>query len=184
MDVFGRFSTQDLALIAILAAALVVSTFLLGQGIVIATGVPFAGGIISALLWMGVAAFVVRAVPKPGAVLLLNVLGSVLAAPTPNAGPPGIYKVVGFFIAGLFVEAMLLLSRRRAAVISSLAVSAGIGIGVNLYLIVQLGLPGAEKLVEVLGVVLGVNVAAAAIGAAAGWIVYNRVDNVSLRLHS
>ena len=143
----NNWQLKDFVFAGIVGAIVFAIAFLLGSGIILATGIPATGGIANIL---AVAIFMTIAKhirPIFGFATLALLITFALAIPTIIGGTPGVYKIiVGILIGLTFDVFVLLMKNSNKAYLLGGAIGAMVSI-VSIYIaMVVLGLPGADKL--------------------------------------
>ncbi len=159
----------------ILAALTFAVAFVLGAGIILATGVPATGGVANIFAAVFILTIGMKLVPKFGFATLTLGLLFTLAIPTIIGGPPGVYKVANGVLIGLVMDIILVLGRYShwayivagslGAVISILSIYAAL---------VLFRLPGAERLAPLLPPLTLLQAVMGALGAWAGLSLFER----------
>lgn len=159
----------------VFAAVTFAVAFILGSGIILATGIPATGGIANIFAAVLIAIIGVKLVPKFGFATLTIGLLFTLAIPTIIGGPPGVYKTINGILIGLTADIVLLIGRRsQLAHIIAGSLAAVVSI-VSIYIaLVILNLPGVEKLKPLLFPLSILQAVTGAAGAYTGLVIFNR----------
>jgi hypothetical protein len=159
---------QDYILSGVFAALIFATAFLLGSGIIMATGIPATGGIANILAAVLVLVVGAHLVPKPGFGVLTMGLMFTLAIPTLIGGPPGAFKIANGILIGLVFDIVVILGQRGFwAYVAAGSLAAVTSITSIYAAMLLLGLPGAEKLQPLL---LPLTIMQAITGAIGGWL--------------
>ena len=162
-----EWSLKHFILSGVLAALIFALAFLLGAGIISATGIPATGGIANIFVAVFVLIIGMKVVPKFGFSTLTVGIVFTLAVPTIIGGPPGVYKPVNGILIGLVADITIYIGRyNRWSYILGGSLAAVTSI-VSIYVaMVVLKLPGIEGLRPLL---LPLSVMQAVLGALAAW---------------
>lgn len=171
----SKWRLQYFVLSGVFAALIFATAFLLGAGIIMATGIPATGGIANILGAVLVLVVGAQLVPRFGFGMLTMGLMFTLAIPTLIGGPPGAFKIANGILVGLvFDVAVTLGSRRTWAYVVAGSLAAVTSITSIYAAMVLLGLPGVQKLQPLL---LPLTVMQAITGAVGAWlatVIYQR----------
>ena len=142
-----NWKLNDFVFAGIVGAIVFAIAFLLGSGIILATGIPATGGIANIL---AVAIFMTIAKhirPIFGFATLALLITFALAIPTIIGGTPGIYKIVVGVLIGLTFDVFVLLMKNSyKAYLLGGAIGAMVSIVSIYFAMVLLDLPGVDKL--------------------------------------
>ncbi len=162
----NRWRQRDFLFVGLLAATVFAVAFVLGAGIIAATGIPATGGLgnIFAAVFLLVLGY--QICPRPFMGTLTLALMFAIALPTTIGGPIGPFKIVNGIVIGLAFDLAAWIGRRSAA---SQVIGAAIASVLSLWGVyvglVMLGLPGAERLQPLLLPLSGVQALLGAVGA-------------------
>lgn len=149
--------------------------FVLGAGIILATGIPATGGIANIFAAVFILIIGVKLVPKFGFATLTVGLLFTLAIPTIIGGPPGVYKIANGTLIGLVVDIVLVIGRRsRLAHIIGGSIGAVVSILSIYAALVIFRLPGVEKLAPLLLPLTILQALMGAVGAFASLLIFER----------
>jgi hypothetical protein len=163
-----RWETKHFVLAGMLSALTFAVAFVLGAGIILATGIPATGGIANIFVAVLILIIGVKLVPKFGFGILTLGLVFTFAIPTIIGGPPGIYKVINGLLIGATLDIVLMFGRySRTSHIIGGALGAMLSILSIYAALVLLNLPGAAKLAPL---VLPLAVFQALMGSLAAWV--------------
>lgn len=163
-----RLSTKQFILSGVLAATTFSVAFVLGSGVILATGIPATGGIVNIFACVVLMTVGSRLAPVFGFVTLTTALVFTFAIPTLIGGPAGIHKILIGVIIGVVFDGVVSLGRRRlGAYILAGALGASVSILSVFVSLVLLRLPGAERLRPLL---LPLTAVQAVLGALAAWV--------------
>ncbi|HEY0156162.1 MAG TPA: hypothetical protein VGF28_02615 [Thermoanaerobaculia bacterium] len=128
--------TRDVIFTGVLAATAFAAAFLLGAGVILATGIPATGGMANIFPVVFLAVLGYKICPRPFFGTLTMAIVFLLAIPTVIGGPLGPLKLVNGIIIGLVWDLIIVAGRRKngaiivasgvAAVVSLLCVYAGL----------------------------------------------------------
>ena len=107
------FSTKELTFISLMSALMFVADFLIAIGIVMATGIPLSGGIISVIVIGFFFSIILFTVRKFGTATLVALIYTALASPTASFGPPGFYKLIIGLVLGLLLDFIIYAGRYK-----------------------------------------------------------------------
>lgn len=162
-----NWPTKHFIFAGILGATTFAAAFVLGAGIISATGVPATGGIANIFVCIFVIVIGMKIVPRFGFATLAVALVFTFAVPTLIGGPPGIHKIINGLLIGLVLDLVAAaLGRTRAAYVAAGSLGAMTSIVSIYFMLVLLGLPGAAKLRPLL---LPLTVMQGVMGSLAGW---------------
>lgn len=138
---------KDFIVAGIFSALTFAIAFLLGSGIILATGIPATGGIANIFAAVFVMMIGIQLVRRFGFATLTLGLMFLYAIPTVIGGPPGVYKVVIGVIIGFSADLIAALGRyRKGSLLIAGAVGAMVSITSIYIALVVLELPGVERL--------------------------------------
>lgn len=165
---------KDYILAAMFAALTFALAFLLGAGIILASGIPATGGIANIFVAVFILIIALKMVPKFAFGTLTLGLVFFFAIPTVIGGPPGMYKVVNGVLIGFTADFILLVGKRtKIAHIVAGSVGAVVSI-VSIYVAMLLmGLPGVDRLASL---VWPLSALQAVLGAVAAWLAVTLFD--------
>ncbi len=165
----------------IFAALTFAVAFLLGTGIILATGIPATGGILNIFAAVFVVIIGLKIVPKFGFATLTLAIMFAIAIPTLIGGPPGLYKVINGVIIGLAMDIILFLGpKNKISYFLAGSIGAMISILSLYFALVLLNLPGVEKLTPLLKYLVPLQAITGFLGVWAGLSIFNkRLKNIS-----
>ena len=176
-------TTKLVALASLVVLAFIVS--LVGNFLVVITGIPGAGGFISPFFVMIVVIFALLVIRKFWTATIATIIYSILALPTPIFGPPGFLPKILIIVAlGIWIDMVYFLFKKNdrlasvmTGILSALVVS---------LLLMSIGLlfnmPGIDKFINILLTPFFI-VLTAMMGAAGGYIgylTYKKLKNTSV----
>jgi len=171
----GWYTTAELAVMGAFGAILFFSVFILGSAILIATGIPATGGVATMLVAVFIIVAGAKIVDKFGASTIMLGIAGIIAIPTLSWGPPGLQKVPMVMVMGLIIDiAVLMFKRENKGYIIGGAMAGLVAPILNYWVLIIVGLPGADKLQPLLIPLSVVFTILAAIGAYLGTIAYDR----------
>lgn len=171
----SKWRLQDFILSGVFAALIFATAFLLGAGIIMATGIPATGGIANILAAVLVLVVGAHLVPRFGFGMLTMGLMFTLAIPTLIGGPPGAFKIVNGVLIGLVFDIILAFAGRRTwAYVVAGSLAAVTSITSIYFAMVLLGLPGVEKLQPLVLPLTLMQAVTGAVGAWLGTMIYQR----------
>jgi hypothetical protein len=169
------FTTKQLIFIALMSAFMFVGDFILAAGIVVVTGIPLSGGIISLIFISFIYVTILLTVRKFGTATLIALIYTALASPTSSFGPPGFYKIMIGVVLGLVVDIILSYGKyKKWAFYLSIFFGFMIVAPVMWGMLVLLNLPGAEDLGNILLIFMLIQGVEALIGCWLARLVYNK----------
>lgn len=119
----------------------------LGSILLIATGLPLVGGLVSSIINAFVLIIGILLVNRVGAATLISLTLTILAIPTVILGPPGVYKILLGLYMGIVFELLLAIFRyKKWTFIFGLAFTFAASVPMEYLLFKLLGLPAAEKI--------------------------------------
>jgi len=143
----NHWRTRDAIFAGVIGTAAFATAFVLGTGLILATGIPATGGIANIFPVVFLAVLGFKICPRPFFGIIVMTIVFTLAVPTAIGGPLGPFKIANGIAIGIVWDAIVTLSGRRnggimiassvAAVVSILSVYVGL---------VILKLPAVEKL--------------------------------------
>jgi hypothetical protein len=165
----------------IFAALTFAVAFLLGTGIILATGIPATGGILNIFAAVFVVTIGLKIVPKFGFATLTLAIMFTIAIPTVIGGPPGLYKVIDGIIIGLFMDTILIIGyRKKYSYFLAGSIGAIISILTLYFALIILELPGVEKLTPLLKYLVPLQAITGFLGTWAGISIFKkRLKNIS-----
>lgn len=177
---FKSFKTKELIFIALSGAIIFAVAFLIGAGLIAATGTPLVGGLINTLFLAALLVICLLTLRKFGTATLIMFVLSVLAIPTATFGPPGIYKIAVALFLGLFADTLLYLGKYKKGTYYLTIILGFIILPlVQLFFMVLLNLPGVDKVKELILILIGVYAIEALIGTWLGFLMYKKIKNKS-----
>lgn len=158
-------------------------------GIVSATGIALAGGVLGVLAEPLLRLLCCHVIDRFGAATVMGIVLGLLAIPISFQGPPGFLpKVITQVIGGLGTDIMYILLKKNPKIASPII--GGINRLVFFYLIIQIGrifqMPGIEEAAKAFTSipVISAAVIVGAIGGFLGWVIYSKIKdtNVVIRI--
>jgi hypothetical protein len=180
-------TSKQIAACGVFGAATFALAFVLGSGVILATGIPATGGLLNIFVCVAVAVVGAHSVPKVGSATIMMLVTFTLGIPTVIGGPPGIYKPLIGLAIGLTYDVIVALGgRRQWAVYVGGGAAAMTSILTIFEAMILLGLPGVEKLRPILLPLAGAQFVLGFAGAALGrWLYESKLSRlrvfVSLR---
>lgn len=176
---FRKFTSREMVFLALLAAANFVVSFIFGGAIVAATGIPLASGFFTGLTIGITAILAIRTVPKFGSLTLVFTIYSILELPTALGGAPGFWpKIPINAISALLGDIWLHFTKYRTwSVYPAFYVILTANLLLFAYFLWLLGLPGVEKLLAILYILLPVYWVIGTGGILIGFWLYGRLKN-------
>jgi hypothetical protein len=149
--------------------------FLLGSGVILATGIPATGGIVNIFVAVLIMMIGIKIVPKFGFATLTMAIMFAIAIPTVIGGSIGIYKVINGLLIGLTFDSVVYLGKRtNLSHIIGGALGSMVSIISLYYALVALGLPGVEKLSPLLKYLIPLQGFNGAMGSWVGILIFNK----------
>lgn len=180
-------TTKQVAACGVFGAVTFALAFVLGSGVIMATGIPATGGLLNIFVCVAIAVVGTHTVPKVGSATVMMLVTFTLAIPTVTGGPPGIYKPLIGLAIGLAYDAIVALGgRRRWSVYIGGGAAAMTSILTIFAAMILLELPGVDKLRPLLLPLAAVQFALGFFGAVLGtWLYQSKLSKlrvfVSLR---
>ncbi|MDO8661488.1 MAG: MptD family putative ECF transporter S component [Candidatus Woesearchaeota archaeon] len=177
-----KFSVRELILIALLASAKFVLDFVFGAGIVASTGIPLSSVFFSAIT-AGVFVFLmVKLVPKLGTFTLFFLIYSILEMPTALGGAPGFWpKIPINVLTGLAGDVFLFWTNyKNWSVFAGFYILATINIAVFVFFLWLLGLPGVDKTLGLMHIMILVFWILGTVGILIGMQIFKKIRNWSV----
>ena len=174
------FQTRELIFIALMAALLFVVNFSIGEGIIVATGIPGASGFITGITNVLFITFVALNLRKFGAVSLLYLVYGIIALPTHMAGgPPGfILKIPVLVLIALSYEIIIYFARfKKIGFIIGLPIFVIFGMMLYLGTYYLLGMPEFNKMYGAALTLTIVFTIFGYLGLWLGFLLYNRLKD-------
>ncbi len=169
------WQTKHFVLSGIFASLTFAVAFLLGTGIILATGIPAVGGIANIFASVLVIMIGIKIVPKFGFATITMGIMFAIAIPTVIGGSLGIFKVINGILIGLTFDIIVTLGKRTF--LSHLlggAIGSMVSI-LSLYFALDLlDLPGIDKLQPLLKYLVPFQAINGALGAWAGIAIFNK----------
>lgn len=146
-----RFTTKELVFIALMGAMEFITAFIAGMGIIVATGLPMTGGVVGVFLVSILLVTGLLVVRKFGTAMIIVFIHMLLASPTASIGPPGVYKiVVGLVFGFIFDSALYILKYNRVSYYLGIGLGLTVLVPLLVGFLVLLGLPGGDKLTQLI----------------------------------
>ena len=173
---FQKFKTKDLVVCALFGALGFALAFILGSGVIAATGIPATGGLLNIFITAVIVFIGINALQeKFGSGMLICAVLSILAVPTIIIGPPGIGKIIIGILFGLTFDIVLFLFKKTKF---RFAISGASGVIVAFYLMylmfVLLDLPEASKMQSLLAPLTAIYALLGASGSYIGFLIYDK----------
>lgn len=170
----GGWRTRDVIFTGVLASTAFASAFLLGAGVILATGIPATGGMANIFPVVFLAVLGYRICPRPFFGTLTMAIVFLLAIPTVIGGPLGPLKLVNGLIIGLVWDLIVNAGgRRNGAIIAASGVAATVSLLCVYAGLLILRLPAVEKLRPL---VLPLAVVQAVLGVVAAYLALRLYD--------
>ncbi len=142
-----KWELNDFVFAGITGALIFAFAFLLGSGIILATGIPATGGIANILVAVFFMTIAKHIKPKFGFATLSLAITFALAIPTIIGGTPGIYKIVVGILIGLTIDlTILLLKNSNVSYLIGCSLGAMISIISIFFAMTIMDFPGVDKL--------------------------------------
>ncbi len=149
--------------------------FLLGVGIITATGIPATGGIANIFVAVMLIVVGMQIVPKFGFATLTAALIFTYAIPTVIGGPPGVHKVLNGILIGLVADIVAVAFGRGRLAYMFAGMFGAITSILSIYaVLVILNLPGVAKLKPLLLPLTGVQAVLGLLAGLAGYALFQR----------
>jgi len=149
--------------------------FILGSGVILATGIPATGGIVNIFAAVLVMMIGIKIVPKFGFATLTMGIMFAIAIPTVIGGSIGIYKVLNGMLIGLTFDLVVFLGKRTTfSYIIGGALGSMVSILTLYYALFYLELPGVDKLYPLLKYLVPLQGINGALGAWVGLSIFNK----------
>lgn len=176
----NEWTLRDFIFSGIAGALVFAVVFLLGSGIILATGIPATGGIVNIFAAVLLMTIAVRIIPKFGFATLTMAIVFSIAIPTIVGGPPGAYKPIIGFLLGLSFDVIVTFFRRSTlSHILGGAFSSALSITAIFFAMLILELPGVEQLQPLLKFLIPIQALNGALGAWAGNTIFKkRLENL------
>lgn len=177
----NKLGIKDFVTAGIFAAITLAVSFVLGAGIIFATGIPATGGIANIFAAVLIVFIGLNIVPKFGFATLTVGIMFALAIPTVIGGSIGIYKLLDGILIGLVFDSVTWLGRYRPTFqIIAGALGAMVSI-LSIYVVMLvLGLPDVDKLQPLLVYLVPLQGVNGALGAWCGYTVFKkRLEKIS-----
>lgn len=174
------FSTKQLTFIALVAAAFFVFDLVFVAGVEALSGIPGSGAMIDSIFFVAVATVVMIALRRFGTLTLLAGIYGVLVIPTTIMGPPGVYKIPMAILLGLIADIILHLSKYKTYGYYLALTSANVLlIPVLYYVLIALGLPGADELGAAMLPIAGIMIVESLFGVWLGLKLHSKLKHKS-----
>lgn len=176
----NNWQLKDFVFAGISGALVFAIVFLLGSGIILATGIPATGGIVNIFAAVLLMTIAVRIVPKFGFATLAMAITFSIAIPTIVGGPAGAYKpIIGFLLGLTFDTIVTLMKRTTGSHILGGALASAMSLTAIFFAMQILELPGVEKLQPLLKFLIPIQALNGALGAWAGNTIFKkRLENL------
>ena len=104
---------QHLLVCGVFGAFATIAAFAIGAALLATTGIPMIGGLLNAVVVVLILLTGVRIVNRFGAAILINFIFVAVAIPTMVVGPPGPHKILIGLTAGLLIDVIISVFKRR-----------------------------------------------------------------------
>jgi hypothetical protein len=169
------FKTKELIFIAILGAIVFAFDILFITSIEALVGIPGIGVLVDTIFVVGIATIGGLVVKKFGLFTGWSIVYSALAIPTNIIGPPGIYKLLIGLILGFVADLIVFAFKyKKVGYYLSLAIANTLCMPFILFLLLKLGLPGADQLAKAIWIFIPVAFIESLIGAWLGIRLYEK----------
>jgi hypothetical protein len=171
----NKWTINDFVFAGITGALIFAVAFLLGAGIILATGVPATGGIVNILVAVLLMVIAKHIKPKFGFATLALTITFAIAIPTIIGGTPGIYKIAVGLAIGIIFD--LVISFFRNANFSYLiagSLGAVVSIGTIFIAMQLMDLPGIDKLAPLMKYLIPIQAINGLVGALLGNLIFNK----------
>lgn len=171
---------NDFIFAGICGALVFAVAFLLGSGIILATGIPATGGIVNILVAVLLMCIAKHIKPTFGFVTLAMTVTFSIAIPTIIGGPPGVHKIlVGILIGLTFDVFVYIFKNSDKGYLIAGALASVVSIVSIFFAMKLIGLPGIEKLQPILLYLIIVQALNGLLGAFLGNKIFNsRLKNL------
>ncbi len=167
--------TRSLVIAAGFGAAVFATNFVIGQAILLSTGIPLIGGFASVVPLIFVAVVGAKLVPRFGVFTVMWAIATFLSFPTTSFGPPGLYKIVVGFVLGIVSDVVVAgLRHSRIGYIVACAIAESLGLLLLFWAMLLLGMEIPPKLPKMIPFVSISYAVLAAIGAYLGLVFFER----------
>lgn len=171
----NMWQLKHFVLSGIFAALTFSVAFILGTGVILATGIPATGGIVNIFASVLVMMIGIKIVPKFGFATLTMGIMFAIAIPTVIGGSLGIYKVLNGVLIGLTFDLVVYLGKRNTfSYILGGALGSIVSILTLYFALVILELPGVDKLSPLLKYLVPLQGINGALGAWVGITIFNK----------
>ncbi len=153
-----------------LGALMFVIAFVLGEAIVLLSGIQLTGGLVQVILLAIVFAIGYKMFPKFGTFTILSLVFTLIASPFFVFGVPGLYKVVVGLVLGIVVDSFVFLTNKKHwGIYFGTALGFIVSVPMIWYSMKIIGLEdAANKLLELLPVIIVVYAVEGFVGAYLG----------------
>lgn len=142
-----KWELNDFVFAGITGALIFAFAFLLGSGIILATGIPATGGVANILVAVFFMTIAKHIKPKFGFATLSLAITFALAIPTIIGGPPGVYKIVVGILIGLTIDMTIFLFRNtNISYLIGCSLGAMVSIISIYFAMIIMDFPGIDKL--------------------------------------
>lgn len=171
----NNWQLRDFVFAGITGALVFATAFLLGSGIILATGIPATGGLVNIFAAVLLMTIAVRIVPKFGFATLAMAITFSIAIPTIVGGPPGAYKpIIGLLLGLTFDSIVTILKRTNSSHIIGGALASAMSITAIFFAMQILELPGVDKLQPLLKILIPIQALNGALGAWVGNTIFKK----------
>lgn len=143
----NSWELKDFVFAGITGALIFAFAFLLGSGIILATGIPATGGIANILVAVLLMTIAKHIKPKFGFATLALAITFTIAIPTIIGGTPGAYKIIVGILIGVTIDsAVLIFKNTNISYLIGCSLGAMVSI-VSIFIAMKIMvLPGVDKL--------------------------------------
>lgn len=175
-------STKQMVFLALMAAGLLVINLIIGGWVIALTGIPMANMIVTAIsfgIWIG---FICRAMPVFWTWTIFLLVYSILELPTALGGAPGFWpKVPINIITGLVADLLIYLMKyRKWSIFPGFYALILVNTLAFVFFMKLLGLPGVEKLVSLLPIVIPLYWLIGTVGLIVGMKLFERMNKTQM----
>jgi ABC-type thiamin/hydroxymethylpyrimidine transport system permease subunit len=171
----NKWALSDFVFAGITGALIFAVAFLLGAGIILASGIPATGGIVNILVAVLLMAIAKHIKPKFGFAMLSLTITFAIAIPTIIGGTPGVYKIfVGFIIGLIFDLSIYLFRNSNKSYLLAGCLGAMTSIVSIFFAMKILGLPGIDQLTPLMKYLVPLQGVNGLLGAFLGNLIFNK----------
>lgn len=173
------FNTKQLVFIALMSSLIFVINLIIGGAINSATGIPLSSAFFTSVVF-GISVIVVtRIMPKFGTWTLLLLIYSILEIPTSLGGAPGFWpKIPINVITGILADITLyFVNYKKWGMFIAFYVLATVNMLAFAFFLLLLKIPGSEKLLNILYILIPAYCIIGTIGLFTGLTIWNRIKD-------